>query len=123
MAERRPQEAGILRFATDLHVHSITSDGEGHPFDVVMMAGIAGVRTLAIADHESVGAIHLGIDLDAAETDEPDAACSPHLFSTESKAAAIAEVRGVARAIGLGEAVGSDGHRLPDLRTRWAIER
>ncbi len=59
MAGRRVREARILRFATDLHVHSILSDGELHPFDLLRIAGAAGVRTLALADHESVGAFHL----------------------------------------------------------------
>ncbi|MCS6801613.1 MAG: PHP domain-containing protein [Chloroflexota bacterium] len=59
MAQRRPQEARILRFAVDLHVHSILSDGDLHPFAIVRMAHEAGVRVLAIADHETVGAFHL----------------------------------------------------------------
>ncbi|GIW08130.1 MAG: phosphatase [Dehalococcoidia bacterium] len=289
MAQRQLWEAGILRFATDLHVHSILSDGELHPFDVVRLAGAAGVQTIAIADHESVGAfllengqitivareagvdlipaieidaavrgheIHVlghGVDpssplllehcrrvqalrrtrteeelaqlnerlngvlaaeevfvppretfmrpnlilplldrgifssyaaaarwfrehirptttlvrptvpeaialihaaggraaiahpaygmvegwlnlesdlsafaaagLDAVETDYPYAVCSPHMFDTAGEAAAIDRIRTMAKAIGLAETVGSDGHRQAELRARWAIER
>jgi hypothetical protein len=45
------------------------------------------------------------------------------MFDTAGEAAAIDRIRTMAKAIGLAETVGSDGHRQAELRARWAIER
>ena len=41
----------------DLHVHSTCSDGQHSPADIIRLAADAGVKTLAITDHDSVGAV------------------------------------------------------------------
>jgi predicted metal-dependent phosphoesterase TrpH len=41
----------------DLHVHTTASDGRATPRDVVDAARRAGVRTLAVADHDTVSAL------------------------------------------------------------------
>ena len=43
--------------AVDLHVHSTASDGKFPPEEVVRQAGRAGIRYLALADHDSVDGI------------------------------------------------------------------
>jgi predicted metal-dependent phosphoesterase TrpH len=43
--------------ACDLHVHSSASDGKFSPAEVVRKAGQAGIRYLALADHDSVDGI------------------------------------------------------------------
>jgi predicted metal-dependent phosphoesterase TrpH len=41
----------------DLHLHTTASDGEFHPRDVVSKAWHAGLRTIAITDHDTVAGL------------------------------------------------------------------
>lgn len=46
---------------TELHVHSIFSDGALSPKDIVMQAKQAGIQLLSITDHDEVGAYHTAL--------------------------------------------------------------
>ena len=41
----------------DLHVHTTCSDGQYSPADIIKLAANAKIRTLAVTDHDSVGAV------------------------------------------------------------------
>ena len=49
----------------DLHVHTTYSDGQYSPADIIKLAADAGIKTLAITDHDSVGAVQKGAVLAA----------------------------------------------------------
>ena len=49
----------------DLHVHTTHSDGQYSPDEVIKLAADAGIKTLAITDHDSVGAVQKGAVLAA----------------------------------------------------------
>lgn len=44
-------------FAADLHVHSSASDGTHPPADVVRLAAAAGLRLIALTDHDTVAGV------------------------------------------------------------------
>ena len=47
----------------DLHTHTVVSDGEFHPKDLVKLASEVGVTKLSITDHDSIGAYLLFPDI------------------------------------------------------------
>lgn len=47
----------------DLHVHTSASDGTSSPAEVVHMAGLAGLRALAITDHDTMEGIYAAKDM------------------------------------------------------------
>ena len=49
----------------DLHVHTTYSDGQYSPEEVIKLAACAGIKTLAITDHDTVGAVQKGTVLAA----------------------------------------------------------
>jgi predicted metal-dependent phosphoesterase TrpH len=53
--ERRPH-ADSGRTTVDLHTHTLRSDGVLEPVDLVRAVAAAGIRTLAITDHDSLAA-------------------------------------------------------------------
>ena len=57
MLEVPPAAASTGRVMIDLHTHSIASDGTLTPSELVHAAARAGVRTLALTDHDSVAGI------------------------------------------------------------------
>jgi predicted metal-dependent phosphoesterase TrpH len=70
MDETRPHGAGTS--TVDLHTHTLRSDGVLQPVELVRAAAAAGIRTLAITDHDSLaawrelipgGAMPAGVDL------------------------------------------------------------
>lgn len=46
-----------LKYGVDLHVHTTASDGSFPPEDVVCMAAEAGLRAIAITDHDNTNAL------------------------------------------------------------------
>jgi 3',5'-nucleoside bisphosphate phosphatase len=54
-ADDRPVE-GAGRSTVDLHTHTLRSDGVLQPVELVRAAAAAGIRTLAITDHDSLAA-------------------------------------------------------------------
>jgi 3',5'-nucleoside bisphosphate phosphatase len=57
----RPPQSGAPGSATstvDLHTHTLRSDGVLEPVDLVRAAADVGIRTLAITDHDTLGAWH-----------------------------------------------------------------
>jgi predicted metal-dependent phosphoesterase TrpH len=46
-----------LAYAIDLHTHSIRSDGALSPADLIKRAAVRGVRTLALADHDTLAGV------------------------------------------------------------------
>lgn len=46
-----------LKYGVDLHVHTTASDGSFPPEDVVRMAAEAGLRAIAITDHDNTNAL------------------------------------------------------------------
>lgn len=46
----------------DLHVHTVNSDGENTPSEVLKMANEIGITTIAITDHDSIGGVSEAID-------------------------------------------------------------
>lgn len=57
MAELAPATVPALRSPVDLHSHSTASDGDLAPAELVAQAAQAGVRMLALTDHDSVAGI------------------------------------------------------------------
>lgn len=57
MAERTSVAPTAARSAVDLHAHSTASDGELDPAALIAQAALAGVRMLALTDHDSVAGI------------------------------------------------------------------
>ena len=46
---------------TDLHIHSIYSDGSGSPEEIVNMAADIGLRAISLTDHDTVDGIAAGL--------------------------------------------------------------
>ena len=46
----------------DLHIHTVASDGEYGPAEIVAMACSAGLRTIAITDHDSVAGVQEALE-------------------------------------------------------------
>ncbi|MFA5938720.1 MAG: PHP domain-containing protein [Sinimarinibacterium sp.] len=57
MAENPRELRSAARSAVDLHTHSTASDGELDPAALVAQAALAGVRMLALTDHDSVAGV------------------------------------------------------------------
>lgn len=49
--------AAAVLFLIDLHVHSTASDGSCSPFEILELAQKAGVRALALTDHDSIAGV------------------------------------------------------------------
>ena len=47
----------------DLHVHTTCSDGQYSPTEIIKLSANAGIKTLAVTDHDSVGAVHICSEL------------------------------------------------------------
>jgi len=45
----------------DLHVHTVNSDGENTPLEVIKEANLIGIKTIAITDHDCVNGVEEGI--------------------------------------------------------------
>ena len=46
----------------DLHIHSSVSDGRYSPAEIVRKAAEAGLKVIAITDHDSVGGVALALE-------------------------------------------------------------